>query len=96
MAILHLKGHVMAAVVMYTTMFCPFCSRAKRLLEDKGAAYDEIDVSFKAGARREMMEKAGGRHSVPQIFIDDVHVGGCDELYELEYAGKLDSMLQSA
>ena len=84
----------MAKVTIYTTMFCPYCSMAKRLLDKKGASYDEIDVSLSPGKRAEMREKAGGKNSVPQIWIGDQHVGGCDELHELDFDGKLEPMLQ--
>ena len=84
----------MARVEIYSTMFCPFCYRAKQLLEAKGADYEEFDVTMKPGRRREMMERAGGQSTVPQIFIDDAHVGGCDQLYALEAAGKLDPLLK--
>lgn len=83
----------MAQVEIYATMFCPFCHRAKRLLEAKGVAYDEVDVTMSPGKRREMTERAGGRSSVPQIFIDGVHIGGSDELHALEADGKLDPLL---
>ena len=83
----------MARVEIYATMFCPFCYRAKQLLEAKGVDYEELDVTMRPGLRREMTERAAGQNSVPQIFIDDVHVGGCDELYALEAAGKLDPLL---
>ncbi len=83
----------MAQVEIYATMFCPFCHRAKRLLEAKGVAYDEVDVTMSPGKRREMTERAGGRSSVPQIFIDGVHIGGSDELHALEAEGKLDPLL---
>jgi len=83
----------MAEVTIYTTMFCPFCWRAKRLLEQKGIAYTEIAVDFDAEARREMSQRAGGRTSVPQIFIGERHIGGSDELAALEAAGGLDPLL---
>lgn len=83
----------MPEVTIYATMFCPYCVRAKRLLEAKGVKYVEIDVDMTVGARKEMMEKAGGRRTVPQIFIDGRHVGGSDDLYALDRAGKLDSLL---
>lgn len=83
----------MAKVTIYTTMFCPYCHMAKDLLKKKGVTYDEIDVDTKPGLRAEMREKAGGRNTVPQIWIGDHHVGGCDELYALERAGKLDPLL---
>ena len=83
----------MADVEIYSSMFCPYCHRAKRLLSEKGVAFKEIDVDMDAGLRREMMERASGRHTVPQIFIDGVRVGGSDDLAALERAGKLDPML---
>jgi len=85
----------MAKVTIYTTRFCPFCIAAKRLLGEKGAAFDEIDVTFDAKTRRAMSERAGGVRTVPQIFIDDVHVGGCDDLYGLEKKGELDGLLRA-
>ena len=86
----------MARVEIYSAMFCPFCYRAKELLEAKGADYKELDVTMKPGRRREMTERAAGQSSVPQIFIDDAHIGGCDDLYALETAGKLDRLLNGA
>ncbi len=84
----------MARVEIYSTMFCPFCYRAKQLLEAKGADYEELDVTMQPGRRREMTERAGGQGTVPQIFIDDAHIGGCDQLYALEAEGKLDALLR--
>jgi len=84
----------MARVEIYSTMFCPFCYRAKQLLEAKGADYEEFDVTMKPGRRREMMERTGGQSTVPQIFIGDTHIGGCDELCALEADGKLDPLLK--
>lgn len=86
----------MAEVTIYTTMMCPYCYRAKKLLTDKGIAFTEIDVGMDADRRAEMMQRAGGRHTVPQIFIGAEHVGGSDDLYALERAGKLDALLQAA
>lgn len=83
----------MADIVIYTTFMCPYCARAKALLEKKGQSYEEIDVSYDAAKRDEMTKKAGGRHTVPQIWINGQHVGGSDDLHELERAGKLDAML---
>ena len=83
----------MAKVEIYTTMLCPFCYRAKKLLEKKGVDYTEIDVSTDPSGRAAMRERAGGRHTVPQIFIDGAHVGGCDELYALDQRGALDPLL---
>ena len=83
----------MANVEIYTGMMCGYCSAAKRLLKKKGVDFTETDVTWKAGKRAEMMERANGRHSVPQIFIDGEHIGGCDDLYALDANGKLDSKL---
>ncbi|MEL6375271.1 MAG: glutaredoxin 3 [Pseudomonadota bacterium] len=83
----------MPEITIYTAMLCPFCSRAKHLLKEKGAAYNEIDVTMQPNKRAAMREKAGGRNSVPQIWIGEHHVGGCDELYALDEAGELDGLL---
>ena len=83
----------MQPVEIFTTPFCGFCHMAKRLLKSKGIAFAEIDVSRDRGVRIAMMQRAAGRRSVPQIFIGETHVGGCDELYELEGGGKLDPLL---
>ncbi|MDA1099499.1 MAG: glutaredoxin 3 [Proteobacteria bacterium] len=83
----------MPDVTIYTTGFCPFCFHAKKLLESKGVAYDEIDVDRVPGARAEMRQRANGGHTVPQIFIGDRHVGGCDELFALERQNQLDPLL---
>lgn len=83
----------MAHVEIYTGMLCGYCSAAKRLLKQKGVAFEETDVTLKPGARATMMERSNGIRSVPQIFIDGEHVGGCDDLYALESAGKLDTKL---
>ena len=82
----------MKPVVIYTTPICGFCHAAKRLLDSKGVAYEEIDVMRDVEKKQEMMNRSG-RRTVPQIFIDEAHVGGCDNLYDLERAGKLDPML---
>ena len=84
----------MKPVTIYSSMMCPYCSAAKNLLSRKGVQYDEIDVTFAPGRRPDMSQRAGGKRSVPQIFIGDYHVGGCDELHALEHAGKLDPMLK--
>jgi glutaredoxin 3 len=84
----------MARVEIYTTMLCPFCWRAKKLLEERGATFREVDVMCDGGLRTEMRQRAGGRTSVPQIFINGQHVGGCDELYALDRAGKLKPLLE--
>jgi glutaredoxin 3 len=83
----------MAVIEIYTSPFCPYCWRAKRLLEDKGAAFTELDVLLHPGRRAEMIAKAEGRTSVPQIFIDGTAIGGSDELAALEASGALDSLL---
>ncbi|HWI27611.1 MAG TPA: glutaredoxin 3 [Stellaceae bacterium] len=83
----------MARVEIYSTMFCPYCARAKGLLEKKGVDYINIDVIENTAKRDEMVERAGGRQTVPQIFIDGEHIGGSDELYALDHAGKLDAKL---
>jgi glutaredoxin 3 len=83
----------MSRIVIYTTRMCPFCTAAKALLAKKGASYEEIDVSFDPQGRHAMSERAGGRRTVPQIFVGDTHVGGCEELYALERAGSLDPLL---
>ncbi len=83
----------MPAVTIYTTRFCPYCLMAKRLLAKKNIAFHEIAVDGRPDLREEMTAKAGGRTSVPQIWIGEMHVGGCDELYELEQEGKLDQLL---
>ena len=81
-----------AKIIMYTTGICPYCVRARRLLDSKGVSYTDIRVD-RHPERREEMEKRSRRHTVPQIFIDDQHVGGCDELFALDRAGKLDPLL---
>ncbi len=86
----------MAKIEIYTSPLCGFCHHAKGLLNRKQAAFEDIDVMMDRVRKAEMVERAGGRTSVPQIFIDGHHVGGCDELYALEASGKLDSMLDGA
>jgi glutaredoxin 3 len=83
----------MAKVEMYSTMWCGYCARARGLLNRKGVAFEDIDVEANSAKRDEMLERAGGRTSVPQIFIDGVHVGGSDDLAALDRAGKLDPLL---
>lgn len=85
----------MPKITIYTTMLCPYCHMAKDLLRRKGVSYDEIDVGGRSDIRSEMTRLAGGRTTVPQIFIDNIHVGGCDDLYELDSEGRLDPMLAS-
>jgi glutaredoxin 3 len=83
-------GHI----VVYSTLLCPYCHRAKALLRQKGVVFTEIDVSMDVEKRAEMTKRANGRHTVPQIFVGEIHVGGCDDLYALDEAGKLDSLLE--
>lgn len=82
----------MPQITMYSTRFCPYCMRARALLDGKDVSYDDIDINKSASERATMRERSG-RTSVPQIFIDDYHVGGCDELHALEREGKLDALL---
>ena len=83
----------MASIEIYTTPTCPYCVAAKQLLRKKGVSYSEIDVSRDPQLRDFMTRRAGGIRTVPQIFISGKHVGGCDELYELDYEGGLDPLL---
>jgi glutaredoxin 3 len=83
----------MPDVVIYTKGWCGYCTRAKALLARKGAAFTEVEISGDDALRDEVIARAGGRRTVPQIFIGDVHVGGCDDLYELEREGRLDALL---
>ena len=83
----------MANIEIYTSPFCGFCYRAKSLLNDKGVDYIEVDIISQPKRHSEMIERAGGLQTVPQIFIDNQHIGGCDELYELEAKDKLNSIL---
>jgi glutaredoxin 3 len=82
-------------IEIYTWRSCPFCVRAKALLNSKGVDFTEYAIDGDEVARRKMAERANGRRSLPQIFIDDQHVGGCDDLYALESRGKLDQLLQA-
>ncbi|WP_320140784.1 glutaredoxin 3 [uncultured Cohaesibacter sp.] len=82
----------MAEVVIYTRKMCGFCTAAKKLLSDKGVAFLELDATFDFDIKQEMMKKSG-RRTFPQIFIDEEHVGGCDDLFALDKAGKLDELL---
>lgn len=86
----------MAKVVLYTTAFCGYCARAKALLEAKGVAFEEIDVTFSPAKRAEMKARANGRSTVPQIRINGQHIGGSDDLLALDAAGKLDRLLGTA
>jgi glutaredoxin 3 len=83
----------MRPVEIYTTPICPYCHAAKRLLDRKGVAYTEIDVSRDAALRMAMTQRAMGQRTVPQIFIGGTHVGGSDDLHALDHAGKLDPLL---
>ena len=83
----------MSAVTIYTAGLCPYCSRAKEILKSKGVRFREVDVGANASLRKEMAERAGGRRTVPQIFIGDTHIGGCDDLIMLNRSGQLDSLL---
>jgi glutaredoxin 3 len=85
----------MSKIKIYTTPICPYCVRAKALLKKKGAQFEEVDVFMDADARQEMEDKSQGRRSVPQIFIGEKHVGGCDDLYALERQGELDPLLKA-
>lgn len=84
----------MARVEIYTKAFCSFCTRAKHLLGGKGVSYEEHDITMGGPDRTRMIERAGGRTTVPQIFIDGRHIGGCDDLHALDARGKLDPLLQ--
>lgn len=86
----------MARIEIYTSQWCPYCIRAKQLLTSKGAGFKEIDVNSQPGLRQKMMQRANGGYTVPQIFINDEHIGGCDELYALDRQGKLDPKLAAA
>lgn len=83
----------MAFVEIYTTPYCPYCGWAKDLLKKKNVEFREIDVSGDSALRTSMTERAGGRTTVPQIFVGSTHIGGCDDLYALEDEGKLDPLL---
>lgn len=83
----------MKPIEIYTSPLCGFCHAAKRLLKQKGAAFSEINILTNPARKPEMIRRAGGGHTVPQIFVGDTHLGGCDELYALDRAGKLDALL---
>jgi glutaredoxin 3 len=83
----------MPKVEMYTKMFCPFCARAKKLLDEKGVAFEEIDITMGGPKRKEMLERAPNHTTVPSIFIDGRHVGGSDDLAALNASGELDTLL---
>lgn len=86
----------MPVIDIYTSPLCGFCHAAKRLLNAKGVTFNEIDVLVQPDRKAEMMQRSNGGRTVPQIFIDDQHIGGCDDLYALEQQGKLDPLLQAA
>lgn len=83
----------MAKIEIYSTRVCPYCVQAMRLLDSKGAVYEEIKIDADPAQRDIMLARSAGRRTVPQIFIDGAHIGGCDDLYALERAGKLDPLL---
>jgi glutaredoxin 3 len=83
----------MAAVTLYTRMMCPYCVRAVSLLKKKGVEFEEIDAGLNAEKKQEMIQRANGARTFPQIFIGDTHIGGCDEMMALERQGKLDALL---
>ena len=86
----------MPRATVYTSLYCPYCDRAKRLLTEKLVDFDEIDVTRQSGLREELRIRSGGRTTVPQIWVGNTHVGGCDDLYDLERRGKLDALLASS
>ena len=86
----------MPLIEIYTKTFCPYCWRAKMLLDSKGVEYQEIAVDFGGQMKQAMVQRASGRTTVPQIFIGEFHVGGCDDLMALDRAGKLDQLLDAA
>ena len=90
------RAAVTAPVLIYTRSTCPYCIRAKRLLEMRGARFQEVDINREPERRAEMIGRAGGRTTVPQIFIGGRHIGGCDDLFELEMDGKLETLLAAA
>tara|TARA_B100001093_G_scaffold26039_1_gene22900 strand:- start:1141 stop:1404 length:264 start_codon:yes stop_codon:yes gene_type:complete len=86
----------MAKIEIYTAMACPFCTRAVKLLTSKNIAFEEIDITLNSAKRQSMRSRANGRTSVPQIFINDDHIGGCNDLFALDQAGRLDKLLSMA
>jgi glutaredoxin 3 len=96
LAILPAGEEPVPAVTIYTKEWCPYCSAAKELLDQKGIAFQEISIMGKADLRGEMIAKAGGRTTVPQIFIGERHIGGCDDLYALDGKGELDRLLATS
>ena len=89
----HLRS--MAKIEIYTKAFCPYCTRAKRLLDAKGVSYEEFDITMGGPKRAEMLQRASGRSTVPQVFIDDRHIGGSDDLAALDRGGGLDPLLNA-
>ncbi len=89
------RNEATTQVVVYSTLLCPFCHRAKALLRKKGVAFTEIDVGMDAKKRAEMLDRSHGRHTVPQIFVGETHIGGCDDLHALDDKGALDLLLES-
>ena len=85
----------MAKIEIYTSRLCGFCARAKSLLDQKGLEYEEIDIGESPRQKELMVDRANGAQTVPQIFIDDVHIGGCDDLFGLEAESKLETLLES-
>ena len=86
------RRETLVKVEIYSTPFCPYCVRAKALLNQKGVSYEDVDVMVHPAKRQEMTQRSGGR-TVPQIFIDGKAIGGCDEMFDLDYDGELDAML---
>lgn len=86
----------MATIEIYSKLYCPYCQRAKALLKAKGAAYEDYDITFGGLRRGEMLERSGGQTTVPQIFINGRHIGGCDDIMALDRDGKLDPLLAAA
>ena len=86
----------MSSVTIYTKPFCPYCARALALLRDKGVEFTEIEAAFDPEKKKEMVQRSGGRMTFPQIFIGDRHVGGCDDMMDLEDSGELDRLLEAA
>ena len=86
----------MPLVTIYTKAWCPYCLAAKELLDRKGVEFIEIEITREPGRRQEMLQKSGGRSTVPQVFIGERHVGGCDDLYALDSRGELDRLLATA
>ncbi|KTD05446.1 glutaredoxin Grx [Legionella gratiana] len=84
----------MTEIIMYSTGYCPYCARAKALFQQKNTSFTDIRIDVHPELREEMVTKSGGRRTVPQIFIDGQHIGGCDDLYALDAQGKLDQLLR--